>query len=240
MNNAPTASVTNIHIANGATMKVDNGIMQIGGIIDNKGIFDATNGTLEFNGTAPQSISGSTFAKNTIKNLVVSNNSLSIIGNADDTLKISGVVNFGTNSAKLITGDKLTLLSTKENTASIGMVGAGNSISGQVEIERYINIGTGPGTHSKTWQFLATPANGQTLLQSWMENKKPGVIGYGAQFTGSAGKGFDNTSVAPSVKYWDETSGNWKEIADVNTQLFNTRGYFAFIRGDRTVDGAYC
>lgn len=237
LNNTQTASVTNIHIENGATMKVDNGIMQIGGSIDNKGVFDATNGTLEFNGFSPQSINGSTFEKNLIKNIVVSNNSLTITGSANDTLKISGVVDFGNNSANLITGDKLTLLSTKDNTASIGIVGSGNSISGKVEIERYINIGTESGNHAKAWQFLATPANGQTLLQSWMENKAPGITGYGAQFTGSAGKGFDNTSVAPSVKYWDETVGNWKEIADANTQLFNPRGYFAFIRGDRTVDG---
>ncbi|MFI5423130.1 MAG: hypothetical protein ACHQWH_04240, partial [Nitrososphaerales archaeon] len=164
-----TATITNLHIYAGAILTVTNAKMQIGGTISNAGTFDASNGTLEFNGLTPQTFSGSMFNNNNVENLIVSNNSLTILNDpnhVDDTLKISGVVSFGTGTAQLHTGDNLTLLSTKDNTASIGTLAAGNGVSGQVEVERFINVGTAPGNHAKTWQFLATPTQGQSLLAS--------------------------------------------------------------------------
>jgi hypothetical protein len=72
-----------------------------------------------------------------------------------------------------------------------------------------------------------------------MENKTPGIVGYGAQFTGTTSTtGYDGTSVAPSVKSWDPEIGNWKELSNTNNPLFDTTGYFAFVRGDRSVSTA--
>ncbi len=107
-----------------------------------------------------------------------------------------------------------------------------------MEVERYINIGTTSGTHAKTWQFLATPTDGQSLFNSWMEGGSTAIVGYGAQFTGTSGTtGYDAGSIAPSVKFWDENMGNWKEFANTGDQLYNQKGYIAFIRGDRSVNG---
>ncbi|MFI5422997.1 MAG: hypothetical protein ACHQWH_03545, partial [Nitrososphaerales archaeon] len=234
-----TATITNLHIYASALLTVTNATMQIGGTINNAGNFDASNGTLEFNGSTPQTFSGSIFNNNKVQNLIVSNNSLTIVNDpnhVNDTLKISGVVSFGTGTAQLNTGNNLTLQSTKNNTASIGTLGANNAVNGQVEVERYINIG--PGGHAKTWQFLSTPTLGQTFRQSWMENGIKISTGYGAQFTGTASAtGYDGSSVAPSVKFWDESIGTWRELANTGSSLYNSRGYFAFIRGDRSVDG---
>jgi hypothetical protein len=133
------------------------------------------------------------------------------------------------------------LKSTKDNTASIGPLAASNDVSGQVEVERYLNIGTTAGTHPKSWQFLSTPTKGQSLVNSWMEGiggvTNTNSTGYGAQFTGTAGtSGYDGApSIAPSVKSWDEGTGAWKEFANTGDQLYNLRGYFAFVRGDRSV-----
>ncbi len=111
-----------------------------------------------------------------------------------------------------------------------------HTINGAVTVERYINISGGG--HAKAWEFLATPTKGQTVLQSWMENGSKISTGYGTQVTGAAGLGFDMTSPAPSMKYFDLSNATgWTGVASAGTQLYDSRGYMLFVRGDRSVDG---
>ncbi len=64
-----------------------------------------------------------------------------------------------------------TLLSTATNTASFGKVGATGDVAysgtGRFIVERYLPTGTLGGQHTKTWQFLAVPATGQTVNAAW-------------------------------------------------------------------------
>lgn len=234
------ASVNNLTIASGAALKV-LGTLRVSGAISNNGTLDATKGTIGMIGGSAQTIAGSIFYDKTIQNLIINNTSsagVSITSTLNDTLKLSGTLTFGNSVAKLNTGDNLNLLSTSAATASIGIVGTGNAIVGKAIVDRYINLGTGSGQHAKSWQLLATPTNGQTLKQSWMEDQRT-EGGYGTLITSPAGTaaGFDAYSPGVSIKYYDEASNSYIAVANANDPVYNPRGYMLFIRGDRTVSG---
>ncbi|MEO5648922.1 MAG: T9SS type A sorting domain-containing protein [Ginsengibacter sp.] len=235
-----TFSVKNITIEEGATLTVKS-TLQISGTLTNNGTLDATNGTLEFNGTTTQTLSGSIFKDKSVKNLVVSNVStdgLLISNAANDTLNILGTLSFGNANAKLNSGNNITLKSNAAGTANIGVVGTNNKITGQFIVERFINIWEKPvaGQHGKSWQLIATPTDGQSIKDSWMENgvKGGGMNGFGTQITGS-GTGFDLTTGTPSLKYYDQVSNNYKGITNTNDKVYRPGGYMLFVRGDRNV-----
>jgi hypothetical protein len=232
------AVANDLRIDNGANMTVTNdGTLKIFGDISNYGIFDATNGTIEMQGAAPQNIAGSMFYNKTIKNLIVDNTSssgLSVSNTLNDTLNILGTLSFGNANATLNTGDNITLKSTASGTAAVGMAGAGNSITGKVIVERYFNMGNEPGQHGKAWQFLATPTQGQTVWQSWMENGNKSSTGYGTQISG-AGAGFDLYSATPALKYYNAATNAWVGVTNTTNLVYNPNGYMLFVRGDRSV-----
>ncbi len=243
VNNFPTvisnsAEAKDVVIRSGASLIVQ-GTIKVAGAILNSGSLDVTGGSIEMNGPSAQTIAGSMFLNKMIKNLIVSNTSasgLSVSPTANDTLKISGTLSFGAASSKLYTGNNLTLVSNKLGTANVGVVGFGNSINGNVTVERFINSGTGSGQHAKSWQFLATPTSGQTVKQSWMENGNS-PSNYGTQITGAGGTaaGFDLYSATPSMKYYNPQTDNWVGITNTNNAIYGQNGYMVFVRGDRTV-----
>jgi hypothetical protein len=128
------------------------------------------------------------------------------------------------------------LVSNSLGTASVGIVGTNNAINGKVIVERYINAGTGAGQHAKSWEFLSTPANGQTLKESWMENGSTLSTGYGTQITGQGGvsAGFDAATSTPSIKTYNSAE-SWIGITNGNAPVYNTKGYMVFVRGDKGV-----
>ena len=237
-----TGYCNNVFVDNTASVIVSNGgALQVHGAISNSGTLNAVEGTIEMSGSSAQSISGSDFLSNTIKNLTISNTSsagLSISSALADTLKISGTLSFGTDYSKLSTGDNIDLLSTDSATANVGIVNPGNTITGDVIVDRYINTGTRGTEHWKTWQFLSTPTNGQTIRQSWMENGN-NAPGYGTRITSPSGTGFDAYSMGVSIKTYNPLNNNWDAVSSGNNSLFNLNGYMLFIRGDRTVTSAY-
>jgi uncharacterized repeat protein (TIGR01451 family) len=232
------AVANDLLIDNGANMTVtDDGTLKIFGDINNSGILDVTNGTIEMQGSASQVISGSMFYDKTIKNLIVNNTSssgLSVSNTLNDTLNILGMLSFGNANASLSTGDNVALKSTASGTAAIGMVGDGNNITGKMIVERYLNMGTDPGQHGKAWQFLATPTQGQTVWQSWMENGNKSSTGYGTQITGN-GSGFDLYTATPALKYYNSATNAWVGITSTDNPVYNPNGYMLFVRGDRSV-----
>jgi hypothetical protein len=237
-----TGYCNNLFIDNTASVTVsDGGTSQVYGAISNSGILNALEGTMQMSGSSAQTISGSEFLSNTIKNLTVSNTSsagLSISSASVDTLKISGTLSFGTDTSKLSTGDNIELLSTDTATANVAIVNPGNTITGDVIVDRYINTGTMGSQHAKSWQFLSTPTRGQTIRQSWMENGNT-ARGYGTRITSPGGIGFDATSILPSMKYYDPPTNSWIGVSSGNDTLYRLIGYMLFVRGDRTVTSAF-
>ena len=180
LGNAPVSTITNLNIAAGAMLTINGtGHLQIAGTISNLGIFDVTDGTLEFNGTS-QSVSGNIFKNRSVKDLIVTSGGLglSVSNAAGDTLNILESLSFGNATADLTTGNNITLKSTINRTANLGILAAGNVITGDVTVERYIATGTGSApNHGKSWQLLAIPAYGQTIKQSWQEGATASNIG---------------------------------------------------------------
>src|SRR6185312_984925 len=169
------ATVNNISIDKNASLIV-NGTLQIAGSISNSGTLDARNGTIEFNGATTQTVSGSSFLNKTINNLKISNaKGLNLSATANDTLNLTGFLSFTVSNATFNTNDNLTLKSTAAGTAAVGDLtnnGSlhGNSINGNVIVERFINIGSFAGQHNKAWVMVSTPTQGKSIKETWMEN----------------------------------------------------------------------
>lgn len=240
-----TSTITSLSIQASAALTVNNtGLLTIGGTITNAGTFNVSDGSLEFNGTTPQSISGALFTGNDIKNLRISNTSgtgLSISGVA---LNVLGELDFGTGGSKLTTNDLLILRSTATSTARVADItanGTGNQFIGKVTVERYY-----PGNRS--WRLNTSPLSGTgTIFQSWQNN---GVYtpGQGMFVTGlspSITNGLDaSTQNNFSMKKWDGVNNVYVNVDNTKTGAISLLsaasgpaaniGYFTFVRGDRS------
>ncbi|MFC4261244.1 T9SS type A sorting domain-containing protein [Ferruginibacter yonginensis] len=132
----------------------------------------------------------------------------------------------------------VTLRSTATNTArvapivatdaSIGYVG-----TGQFAIERYLFA-------KKAWRFIATPiqaADATTIYAAWQENGSMASTGYGTQITGPVTAiGVDQITPRSSIKYFDGATNNFIDVLNTGNPIYNSRGYFVFVRGDRSIN----
>ncbi len=243
------AKVKNITILPGATLYLDGQQLQVYGTINSNGNLNAVNGDIELAGTASdQSISGSMFMAHRIKNLKLSNSNGVSFSGTNDTVRVTGALEFGNSNVVLTTNDNLTLASDINGTASVGDLTLngtynGNKILGNVTVERFVP------NHSKAWQFLAAPTTGQTIKAAWQEgadtvtqNPKPG---YGTIITGNFGGstlgahnlGFDiYTPAGPSLKTYNDVTGLWDGVPSTNMLIDNNKGYMLMVRGDRSVN----
>jgi hypothetical protein len=237
-----TAVVNNIIINANASVTINNtGAMQISGSITNSGTFDVTAGAVEFNGTAAQSIPADVFYTNKIKDLIITNN---VTLNGQDSL--TGTLSFGSTGKTFTTNGLLTLKSTASATGIVGQIINGNTINGDVIVERYFSA-------KRAWRFLAVPTNTtQNFHQAWQENMPQGSTtqtnppGYGTQVTHhlvpTVANGFDYDSPdGPSVKKYNPSAGGtYAPYVGISTtfELMATReGLMTFVRGDRRSAG---
>ena len=225
------AQVVNI---NGGIKVVAQGAINLvidQGGLKNDGVFIPGNSTVFFGGAATTAISGTqpiTFYNATFRGTgnKVNTGDASVIR----TLAVEGTTVLDADG---ISNDKpFTLKSSDTITANVDVLTTGNII-GNVTVERFINTGTNTGQHAKSWQFLATPTTGQTFFQSWQESGLA-PTGFGTWLTGT-GTGFDVTTAAPSVKFYDEPTASWTAVTNTGSALQNKLGYMLFVRGDRTV-----
>ena len=231
-----SASVKNINISTGATV-INNSTLQINGTITNAGAIIDTSGTIEMAGASAQTIPGNTFQNNAVNSLIISNSSVSgvILGGK---LDIYNSLTFSGSGMNLSTSDSLTLKSTATGTAYVGDI-TGNTVTGQVTVERYIPA-------RKAWRILSIPTNtSQTVKQSWQEgatstSSNP-VPGYGTQLISNlstwSANGFDiYSSGGASMKTYDVPTNTFTGLTSTANGIANSSGYFIFIRGDRTAN----
>ena len=109
-------------------------------------------------------------------------------------------------------------------------------------VERYIATGTGPAPdHGKSWQFLAVPTSGpQTINQAWQEGCGANINcipHFGTQITGPGGTvaGFDVLTSTPSMKTFNYHTNDYDGVTGTYIPIYNQKGYFVFVRGDRSV-----
>lgn len=239
------ANVTtgNISLASGATLTIDNNTLTINGAVSGTGTFTgSTNSNLTTNANTTLLFTPGT---NTLKGLTITGGTTTL-GNALDITAGLSAGNAGTVTvapgAVLASAGNLTFKSNQFGTARLaaGDV-AGNYITGEATVERYI-----PNNGFRSWRLLSVPTygNGQTIRQAWQEgvaNTLPlqnNIPGFGTQITGTGqlataqAAGFDNTTAAAALLSW---GGNaWVNATSTNTAIATNKGYFIFIRGERS------
>ena len=239
------ATVNNLTQNTGAALTLATGAtLQVSGAISNSGTINASTGTtILMNGTAAQTITGSTGAVNNFNNLTFSNTGGSALTKVVTTIagpastNVTGTLSFGTLNNTLNTGGFLTLKSLSTGTAQLAST-TGNILNGAITVERYI-------AQKRSWVLLAPPltsASSPTIYNSWQETAGT-AIGLGTIITNgtTASNGFDKgVNLNSSIKYFD--AATQKFLALPNTAVSGTYipittypGYFLFIRGDRTV-----
>ncbi|WP_164879226.1 hypothetical protein, partial [Flavobacterium cerinum] len=119
------------------TLNINDKLIKIGGTISSTGNFIASSGTVEMNGTNPQTIAAASFSGNLIKNLTISNSTGVGLGGPLSLTEILKV-----NSGTFDSAGNLTLASTFDKTALIDGSGGGQ-VSGNVTMQRYLIAGFG-------------------------------------------------------------------------------------------------
>ncbi len=153
--------------------------------------------------------------------------------NAANTFAVSGAANFG--------GKLVTVKSDITGTGSIGKITGTLTGATNVTVERYI-----PNNGFRSWRLLAAPTKGtQTIRQAWQEsaaNPNPwdnNLSGYGTQITSTGTEveaqalGFDDNSLSASMLGYNGTA--FVGVPTTNAAIETTKGYFIFVRGDRSV-----
>ena len=235
-----TLSGTSIKTAPAGTLTVR------GNLSNNNSAFSHSNGTILFNGIALQNYNstGTILSYYNITN----SNPLNLQVNGD--LALVNLLSLSTTGKLELNSGNVVLRSSAASTASVDKITIANSISysgaGRFISERYIPTGI---SHGKTWQFLSTPAFGQSVNATWQAGNVPlanAMPGFGTTISssvaGAIARGFDfyTAGGGPSIKTYNATTDLWEGIDDgiTNTaslQLANPKGYMIFVRGDRSV-----
>jgi len=233
----------NISLASGATLSIGSNILTINGAVSGTG-------TLTISPSSGLTTSATTTLRftpgaNSLKNLNVTAGTTTLGNALDITAGLSagtaGTVTV-TPGAVLASAGNLTFKSNQFGTARLAAGDiAGNYVTGEVTVERYI-----PDNGFRSWRLLSVPTfgNGQTIRQAWQEglsNPLPlqnNVPNFGTQITGTGllataqAAGFDNVAASAALLSWSGTA--WVNTASTNTGIATTKGYFMFIRGERS------
>ncbi|HMD01008.1 MAG TPA: T9SS type A sorting domain-containing protein, partial [Ferruginibacter sp.] len=196
-----------------------------------------------------------TSGSRTLNNLTLSSGSASAtLGSA---LDIYGNVQLNSGALNL-NHQNLTLKSNASGTATIDQLasdGSNLSNADNVTVERYIPQRAGSANGGRAYRVLTpTVTTSSTIKANWMEGAMNTAVGtnidpnpgYGVQITGNGGNtnGFDKTaSNAPSLYTFTNGSSitgtaGYPAVTNVSTgsTLDAKKGYFLYIRGDRTQD----
>lgn len=242
------AHARNLTIASNTVIYLDDQRIELHGNLSGAGLINAINGKVELKGTvSSQTIRGSQFVANTIQKLKISNSNGVVLQGNYDTLRVTDVVEFGKSNCTLFVNNNLTLVSNINATARVadftnGGQYAGNRIQGNVTVERYVP------NHSKAWQLLAAPTNGQSIKDAWQEGNTPisnsNNPGYGTIITSNLGGsaagaqilGFDiYTPAGATMKTYSPATDTWVSVPNTTGPIANSQGYMLFVRGDRSV-----
>lgn len=200
---------------------VSSSAINLRGNWTNNGSFAYNTSTVTFNGSAAQTVGGTTITD--FYNITQSNAvgvSLTQNQNLINALTISA----GTFTT---TGFAFTLKSTSSLTARIAAIPAGANIAGNITMERY--TGTGPWD----WRFLSSPVSGKTIADWADDFPTSGFTGSNCPPTDCATCG--NTCNWPSIWWYDETQpGNldtfgFVAATNVTDPIVSGRGYWVFL-----------
>jgi hypothetical protein len=211
-----------------------------GSMTRTSGCVEAAKASLTFMGSGAQQLPEGMLCNSRLDQLMLGNSSAAGVS-LSGALDVTGSVQFLNQGLRLNTNGFLTLKSALTGTAYVGDL-TGKTISGDVTVERHIPSGI---NHGKSWQFLAVPVFGsQTINQAWQDSaiasNQNRYSGFGTQLTSNISPlppHFDvYTPGGPSIKIYNSGTNFWEGIPNTNnTPIANHKGYFVFVRGDRSV-----
>ena len=230
----PTGTTTlSSNLALSGNLNIGSNILDIGsntltvngGITRTTGTIKTNLGTLILGGTTSstlhfdQTTDGVT---NKLKDLTINRTGATVtLGNK---LQIADNGTITVTNGTLATGGNLVLTSTLSGTGRIASLIGGASVTGNVEIQRYM---VGGATSQRGWRYMSTPVASATYAQLIDDIFITGP--------GGATNGFDMGGTNSSVMYYEEsTARGWKSISSPNNIWTAGKGAIVFFRGDRT------
>lgn len=236
-----TAASGNLNIAGNFTNTLAN---------DVSNYLDVTGATVVFNGTT-QSLAGGSGNGTDFKNATFSGGGTKTISSGKINIANDGILTLS-GSSTLAAGGFLTLKSGTNSSATVAAIPAGSSITGNVNVERYIS---GDQSYSRGYRTISSPVSASSGNLVWPNLTYIHTNTY-TTGTGGATNGFDavgnptmylyRENMAPD--YSSFISGNNRGIAKINNGTiynFNVdgdgtpftipagNGLLLFFRGDR-------
>lgn len=204
-------------------------------------IFKHNGGTVLFNGTLGQIFSNSSGFAMTFNNVTNNSTGQGLVIKSD-SMAIVRKLFLGSLSKLILDDGNIILKSSDTATANVAAIpDEANIISysllgGRFITERYIE-------YTGNWNLLTAPVaeSGaqQSIKDSWQEGalNKNGT-GYGTQVTmpPPIGTGLDDQSLGYSIKWWNPVTNAFEGVNNtVATYANQPSGFFAFVRGDRSI-----
>jgi len=232
----------NVDIGSGTTFTSGAFTHSVGGNFINNGTFNSGLGTVSFNGSAPQTISGSTVTD--FNNITITNTSGPPSILVESNQNLLGVLSLASNSLFDADGSSnssvFTLLSSGDSPtqdASIAALPAGAAVIGDVTIQRYMAI---EGANSgRIYRYISSPV--QNVSVSQIQSEIP-VTG---SFTGTSpctGCGSSQSMFLYNESIITDTNGSGGNTVDDGYEDFpaasnsetltSGRGYTIFVRGN--------
>ncbi|WP_130735756.1 T9SS type A sorting domain-containing protein [Flavobacterium sp. J27] len=220
-------------ILNGNRVTVTNQLVLTGGVSD--GLIDATalGSTLIMKGITAQSLDANKLVTNTLYGLEINSKSQVLLN--QDT-KLTGILTLTAGQLLIDTNKILTLKSNALTTAVVAPVVGGATISGIVEVERFVPA-------KRAFRFLSSSVTSTTTVkENWQENgvNTPGwgthITGGGNVSANQTASGFDVTNTGnPSLFTYDNSNQIWNSVSNTSSTIAAGTPYRILVRGDRTI-----
>jgi hypothetical protein len=253
-----TVTVSGIFQNNSGTLNCGSGSVVFKGDYTNSGTFTAGSGTVYFSGTSQNLLdNGSTGT--TFNNVTFNCSGIATMGAGVGNFSVSGSgVLTLISPAKIVAGTSsaayLTLKSDATGSATIAAISGTSTITGEVNVQRYI---TGGSSTYRGYRLLSSTVYNATAGSNNIYNFD--YILSSVLLSGAAGGGFDKTG-NPSLYLYREnqaysnvafTLGNFSEVSKINNiptynlyvdggstnyNISAGNGFLLFFRGDRTTN----
>ncbi len=154
---APVTTTGNFSISSGSTVDVSasNYSLTVAGNFVNNGSFVQRNGTVLFNGTSSQSITGTNASS--FYDITLNNTAGAVLGN---DINFEGTLQLN-NGTLNVNSKTLTLISNSLVTARVGSIAGTGNISGNMTVQRYV-----PGGYTG-WAFWGSPLSSALTFSDW-------------------------------------------------------------------------
>ncbi|MGZ3968059.1 MAG: T9SS type A sorting domain-containing protein [Mucilaginibacter sp.] len=219
--------------------------------------------TVTFSGSSAQALASGT--GNPVKFYNVSfggAGAKTLSGTAGFSVSGKGVLTMQSGSGALAAGGLLTLLSDTTGTASVAAIPTGTSITGNVNVQRYIT-GSTSGVNYRGYRLLSSPVYAATVNSNNVYNINYTISGTFLTGIGGNTNGFDQAGNPTLYLYREDqahsnasfTGGNWWGISNISNGTttysyylnggstgYNIpvgNGYLLFFRGSRSTSSPY-